>query len=167
MRRISFHVLHASMLSIMAATFLSACAPTVATPGPMAESSLDAARQAVARHWTVRVITFERDTTEGSVRLETERIRVGSRTFAPGEVFAMQRRVGSTHTAEKTLAAIALTSAFSVLLGEALRHNSPSGSHPVAARGAWAMGGASAGLAIGVFSQYGTEESRWEECWRQ
>ncbi len=138
--------------------------PSVAKPsGPLPQSTVEAARLANDRHWTVRVITFERDTTVGYVRLEGERIRVGSRTFTPGEIYVMQRRVGSTHVAEKTLLTIALTSVASMLLGEVWR-NASSDAPPTAKMG---IGGACAGLAIGVFSQYGMEEAHWEEWWRQ
>ena len=145
----------------------SACVPGIAQPqGSLPQSTVEAARLANAHRWTVRVISFDRDTTVGSVRLEPDHIRVGSRDFTPGEIYVMQRRVGSTHTAPKTLLAIAFTSLVSVGIGELWRHAAQPGEY-VAPTAKWAVGGASAGLAIGVFAQYGTEEGRWEEWWRQ
>jgi hypothetical protein len=150
-----------------AVMLLAGCVPGVEKPaGPLPQSTMEAARLASARHWTVRVISFDRDTTVGSVSLEPDHIRVGSRSFTPGEIYVIQRRVGSTHTAGKTVASIVLTSIGCVLVGELWRSVAQPGEY-VAPAAKFAVGGAGAGLAIGVFSQYGTEESRWEEWWRQ
>ncbi len=153
-----------SLLATMAA---SGCSHKVQPPDfPEPQSAIAAASLAESRHWTVRIVTLQRDTLEGAVRADAGRIRILTRELRPGDVLKLDRRVGSNHVPAKVTGVMLAASALALITGLTV---SRFGASTFAGQPAfvWGAAGVSAGLVLGVFSQYGAEEYRWEPLWIQ
>jgi CDP-diglyceride synthetase len=80
----------------------------------------------------------------------------------------MERRVGSSHVSRKTVLGMIGGAIAGFAIAEVNTHGAGAG---VSATGApplaWAACGASSGMVVAVFAQFGTDESRWESIWSQ
>lgn len=154
-------------LSLLATLAAAGCTHKVQPPDfTEPQSVLEAANLAQSRHWTVRLVTMERDTLTGGIRAEGGRLNLGSRELTPGQVLKLERRVGSNHVSARVTGVMMACSVVALIVGASVKSfgaSSFAGQSPFV----WGAAGVSAGLVFGVFSQYGAEESRWEPLWVQ
>ncbi len=156
-----------AVLSLLATQAAAGCTHKVQPPDfREPQSVLEAANLAQSRHWTVRLITMTRDTLMGDIRAEGGSLRMAARELTPGQVLKLDRRVGSNHVSARVTAVMLAASAVAILIGASVKSFGASsfGGQPAFV---WGAAGVSAGLVLGVFSQYGAEESRWEPLWIQ
>jgi len=154
-------------LSLLAWPAAAGCTHKVQPPDfPEPQSVLEAVRLAQTRHWTVRLVTMGRDTLTGDIRADGGNVHMAARELVPAQVLRLERRVGSNHVSARVIGVMLAASAVALLTGASVSHF---GASAYGGQGAfvWGAAGVSAGLVLGVFSQYGAEESRWEPLWAQ
>ena len=153
-----------AMLALVAGSACTRVFPEPEFPSP--QSSLEAARLAESRKWAGRIVTMERDTIVGQIHVAGSRIQIKERDLAPGDIYRMERRIGSSHVSRKTVLGMIAGAAVAFTAAKMNLHTSGtgnSGAPPLA----WAACGASSGMVLAVFAQFGTDESRWESIWSQ
>jgi hypothetical protein len=153
-----------AMLALVAGGACARMFPEPEFPAP--QSSLEAARLAESRRWTGRIVTMERDTIVGQIHAAGSRIQIQERDLAPGDIYRMERRTGSSHISRKTVLGMMAGALGAFIAGELNVHNSGPG-YTGAPPLTWAAAGASSGMVVAVVAQFGTDESRWESIWSQ
>lgn len=154
----------AALIALVGTTACARMFPEAEYPTP--QSSMEAARLAESRQWTSRVITMERDTIVGKVQTADGRIRIAERDLTPGQVYRMERRIGSSHVSRKTVIGMVVGGLAAFVAGE-LNAKDKTPDSMRAPTFAWAAAGASGGMVISVVAQFGTDESRWLPTWNQ